>query len=90
MTTDRLGITTDGKLVRKADPASLNLGTLPKRQTKKRARAPARLKEKVIKGKKYYYWHREGRKEVYLGDADRILEAVRSSKGISREIKGDR
>ena len=71
------------KLVEDIPPASLDIPIPRTGLTKKRTRqlAPPRIREHVIekKGRKYYYYCycRGTDKEIYLGDADAILRAVK-------------
>lgn len=71
------------KLVNLLSPASLEGQPAKRRSTKKRARkkAPAHLRDHQVGDRCYYYYIRGKDKEVYLGDADSILEAVRARKG---------
>jgi hypothetical protein len=88
MTSVTSEITELSKLGRNGTSVSLKLTDLPERVTKKRSHAPAYIRSKKTKGHVYYYWHQEGRKEVYLGDADAVLAAVtKDREGASYDLK---
>jgi len=49
--------------------------TAPRKGSKQGARP--RIKPRNVKGKTYYYYCRGADKEIYLGDAEAILKAVK-------------
>ena len=67
------------KLVNELPAVSFD-ATVPKRRsTKKRVRklAGPHIREHCVKGKRYYYYIRGTDKEIYLGDAESILKAMK-------------
>lgn len=67
------------KLVDDIPLVSLDI-PLPKRRSTKRQsrkRAEPHLRAHKVKGRDYYYYVRGTDKEIYLGDADSILKAVK-------------
>jgi ribosomal protein S20 len=72
--------TTPGKLVNNIPLVSLDIPVLQKPSTKKRIRriAEPHIRGHQVKGRVYYTYCRGTDREVYLGDADAILKAVKS------------
>ena len=67
------------KLVEDIPPASLDIPIPRTGLTKKRTRklAAPHLRPHNVRGHVYYYYCRGADKEIYLGDADAILRAVK-------------
>ena len=75
----------DKKLVEKGGNPRLK-NSAAKNPTKKRAyrkrrTAEAHIRPHKVKNRTYYSYVRGSDKEIYLGDADAILKAVRAMKG---------
>lgn len=67
------------KLVEEIPPASLDVPLPQRRSTKKRVRriAEPHIRAHQVKGHVYYTYCRGTDKEIYLGDADAILKAMK-------------
>jgi len=70
------------KLVNDIPLISLDVPVPKTRLTKRqpRKRAEAHIRAHTSKGREYYYYIRGTDKEIYLGNADSILEAVKGRK----------
>ena len=82
MVNSKAKITADEKLVDVSPPATpdIPIPKLPRLTKKIRRVAEPHIRGHKVKGRNYYYYVRGTDPEIYLGDADTILRAVRESK----------